>query len=102
METIDSRIKSIRARLERSQLKTVVPYHVPDCVVQTFLTRKMLSRVLNGQTGISPEIALCSEWRLGEERGGEALLWLVKQSAYDVWQAAQCFKTTSMRVQSAP
>lgn len=62
----------------------------------------MLSRVLNGQTGISPEIAFCIEWRLREDRGGLARLWLVKQSAFDVWQGAQRFKTTSMRVQSAP
>ena len=39
---------------------------------------------------------------LGVERGGEARLWLAEQSAYDVWQAQQRFKSAPMQVQPAP
>jgi plasmid maintenance system antidote protein VapI len=58
--------------------------------------------VLNGRAAISPEMALRIEAWLGVERGGEARQWLAEQSAYDVWQAAQRFKTAPMHVQPAP
>ena len=60
------------------------------------------SRVLNGRTAIWPEMALCIETWLGMARGGEARLWLAEQSAFDVWQAKQRFKTVRMPVQAAP
>lgn len=47
-------------------------------------------------------MALRIEAWLGVTRGGEARLWLAEQSAYDVWQAAQKFKTQTMQVQPAP
>lgn len=59
-------------------------------------------RVQNGRTAIFPEMALRIEARLGVERGGEARLWLAEQSACDVWQVEQQFKTAPMHVQPAP
>ena len=47
-------------------------------------------------------MALRIEAWLGVARGGEARLWLAEQSAYDVWQAKQRFKTVPMHVQAAP
>ena len=47
-------------------------------------------------------MALRIEAWLGVERGGDARLWLVEQSAYDLWQAEQRFKTTPLRVKPAP
>ena len=61
-----------------------------------------LSRVVNGRAAISAEMALRIEAWLGLARGGEARLWLAEQNAYDVWQAAEKFKTTPMHVQPAP
>jgi addiction module HigA family antidote len=75
---------------------------VTDAAVQLGVSRVALSRVLNGRAAISPDMALRIEAWLGVDRGGEARLWLAEQSAYDMWQAAQKFKTNPMRVQVAP
>jgi antitoxin HigA-1 len=75
---------------------------VTDAATQLGVSRVALSRVLNGRAAISPEMALRIEAWLGVARGGEARLWLAEQSAYDMWQAAQRFKSAPMRVQFAP
>ena len=75
---------------------------VTEAAQQLDVARVTLSRVLNGRAAISPEMALRIEAWLGVERGGEARLWLAEQSAYDVWQAEQRFKTAPMHVQPAP
>ena len=69
---------------------------------QLNVSRVALSRMLNGRAAISPEMALRLEAWLGAERGGDARVWLAEQNAYDMWQAAQRFKKTPMRVQPAP
>ena len=75
---------------------------VTNAAQQLGVARVTLSRVLNGRAAISPEMALRIEAWLGVKRGGEARLWLAEQSAYDVWQAKQRFKTSPMHVQPAP
>ena len=75
---------------------------VNQAAQQLDVSRVALSRVLNGRAAVSPERALRIEAWLGPERGGDARVWLAQQSAYDVWQAQQRFKTTPMRVQPAP
>lgn len=49
------------------------------------VTRKTLSELLNGHSGISPEMAL----RLEKAFGSTAETWLRLQIAYDLWQAQQ-------------
>ena len=50
------------------------------------ITRVALSRIINGKTGISPEMAL----RLDEAlRLFKAETWLKMQLEYDLWQAEQ-------------
>ena len=49
------------------------------------VTRKALSELLNGHSGISPEMAL----RLEKAFGSTAETWLRMQVAYDLWQAEQ-------------
>lgn len=46
------------------------------------ITRHMLSRILNGQAGISSEMAV----RLEKAFGGTAKSWLALQQAYDLAQ----------------
>ena len=75
---------------------------VTQAAAQLDVSRVALSRVLNGRAAILPEMALRIEPWLGVARGGEARLWLAEQSAYDVWQAKQRFKTVPMHVQAAP
>ena len=47
------------------------------------VSRKTLSSILNGRTGISPEMAL----RLSIAFGTTAESWLAQQVQYDLWQA---------------
>ncbi len=75
---------------------------VTEAANQLGVSRVALSRLLNGRAAISPDMALRIEAWLGVERGGEALLWLAGQSAYDVNQAAERFKSSPMQVQPAP
>lgn len=75
---------------------------VTQAAEQLDVSRVALSRVLNGRAAISPEMALRLEAWLGSDRGGDARVWLAQQSAYDVWQAEQRFKTKPMHVQPAP
>ncbi len=49
------------------------------------VTRATLSRVLNGSSGISAEMAL----RLSEALGTSPQLWIGMQAEYDLWEAQQ-------------
>lgn len=72
---------------------------VTAAAAQLGVTRVALSRVLNGHTAISPEMALRIEKWLGVENGGRADLWLTEQASYDLVQARKSFKS---RVKRAP
>ena len=48
-------------------------------------TRKNLSEIVNGKTGISPEMAL----KLSKALKTSPELWLNMQQAYDLWQVKQ-------------
>ncbi|MBB1074715.1 HigA family addiction module antidote protein [Rhodoferax sp. 4810] len=56
---------------------------------QLGVSRTVLSRILRGRTGISPDMARRIEAWLGIERGGRADIWLGMQMDYDLWQARQ-------------
>lgn len=49
------------------------------------MSRKTLSGILNGRTGISPEMAV----RLSLAFGTSAESWLQQQARYDLWRAEQ-------------
>ena len=49
------------------------------------VSRKTLSAILNGRTGISPEMAI----RLSIAFDTSAESWLNQQTQYDLWQARQ-------------
>jgi addiction module HigA family antidote len=49
------------------------------------VSRKALSELLNGRSGVSPEMAI----RLSKAFGGSAESWLRQQMLYDLWQAQQ-------------
>lgn len=49
------------------------------------VTRKTLSMILNGRSGISPEMAL----RLAQAFDTTAESWLLQQMHYDLWRAEQ-------------
>jgi len=60
---------------------------VTETAKQLGVTRVALSRVLNGHSSISPEMALKIEDWLGIERGGQAEMWAGMQLDYNMWQA---------------
>ena len=49
------------------------------------VSRKALSELLNGHSGISPEMAI----RLAKAFGGSAESWMRQQMQYDLWRAQQ-------------
>ncbi len=71
---------------------------VTEAAAQLGVARPSLSRVLNGRTAISPEMALRLEKWLGAENGGRADLWLAEQSTYDLWQARNKFNADQISV----
>jgi antitoxin HigA-1 len=52
-----------------------------------------LNRVLKGQSGVSPEMAL----RLSKAVGRSAESWLAMQHAYDLWQARKVVKLGAVK-----
>ena len=86
----------------RDDVLPALGLNVTQAAQQLDVSRVALSRVLNGRAAVSPEMALRIEAWLGVERGGDARVWMGEQSAYDVWQAAQRFKKSPMKVQPAP
>ncbi len=54
-----------------------------ELAVSLGVSPSTLNRVLNGASGISPEMAL----RLSKVLGRSAESWLVMQTNYDLWQA---------------
>lgn len=49
------------------------------------VSRNSLSRVINGQAGISPDMAI----RLQKAFGGNAVVWVRMQASYDIAQAME-------------
>jgi addiction module HigA family antidote len=72
---------------------------VTAAAAQLGVTHATLSRVLNGHTAISPEMALRLEGWLGVENGGRADTWIAQQAAYDLWKARQAGTPTVQRAQ---
>jgi antitoxin HigA-1 len=60
------------------------------------VTRKALSELLNGHSGVSPEMAI----RLSKAFGGTAETWFGLQMQYDLWQAEQ--RADSIKVRRFP
>ena len=61
------------------------------------VTRVALSRILNGNAGISAEMAL----RLADALGTSPELWAGMQSQYDLWQAAKKRRRKVVRLVAA-
>jgi len=61
---------------------------VTEAAAQLGVSRVTLSRLINGQSGISAEMARRLElWLGGPDNGPSAESWLRMQSDYDLWQA---------------
>ncbi len=56
------------------------------------VARSTFSRLLNGISGISPEMAV----RLSSVLGGSAESWLTLQESYDLWRARQSIDTKNL------
>jgi len=60
------------------------------------VTRKALSELMNGHSGVSPEMAI----RLSKAFGGSPEIWLRLQLQYDLWQAEK--RTENIQVTRFP
>ena len=58
---------------------------VSDTAKALNVTRQNLSGIVNGNTGISPDMAL----RLGKAFNTDSEMWLNMQKNYDLWKAEQ-------------
>ena len=65
---------------------------VTDAAEALGVSRKTLSSILNGRSGISPEMAI----RLGKAFDTSAESWLNQQVQYDLWEAER--KSRKVRV----
>jgi addiction module HigA family antidote len=79
----------------RDDILPTLNLHVAEAAAQLHVSRKTLSRVLNGRASVSPNMALRIERWLGRGHGGAAEVWLAQQSAYDLWQARVAAKASS-------
>ena len=66
---------------------------VTDAARSLGVSRKALSSVLNGRTGISPEMAV----RLSIAFDTSAESWLTQQLQYDLWHAEKSRKSLRVR-----
>ncbi len=57
------------------------------------VSRKNLSSIVNGHTGISPEMAL----RLAKALNTTPEFWMKLEEQYDLWQAKQTLDTENVR-----
>jgi addiction module HigA family antidote len=63
---------------------------VTEAARQLGVSRVTLSRLINGQAGISADMARRLEaWLGGPKRGPSAESWLRMQADYDLWKAMQ-------------
>ncbi|MDR1327401.1 MAG: HigA family addiction module antidote protein [Heliobacteriaceae bacterium] len=60
-------------------------FTVSEFALKIGTSRKNLSEIVNGKTGISPEMAL----KLSKALGTSAEIWLRMQVQYDLWHAKQ-------------
>lgn len=60
-------------------------FTISEFALRIGTSRKNLSEIVNGKTGISAEMAL----KLSKVLGTSAQLWLNMQQAYDLWHAKQ-------------
>lgn len=60
-------------------------FSISEFALKLGTSRKNLSEIVNGKTGISPEMAL----KLLKALKTSAKLWLNLQLSYDLWQAKQ-------------
>ena len=70
------------------QIKTAldaVEMNITEGAIHLGVARHTLSRVINGQAGISPEMAI----RLAKAFGRSADIWVRMQAAYDLAQAME-------------
>ena len=61
---------------------------------QLDVSASTLNRILKGQSGISPEMAL----RLSKSLGRTPESWLLLQNSYDLWQASQKLNLDNVKV----
>ena len=86
----------------RDDILPALGLSVTAAAKQLAVSRATLSRVINGQAAIKPEMALRIEAWLGIERGGDARVWMTMQNAYDLWHVKSRITEIVKKVKPAP
>jgi addiction module HigA family antidote len=74
----------------REDILPALEITVTEAARQLGVSRVTLSRLINGQSGVSADMARRLEaWLGGPKRGPSAESWLRMQTDYDLWQANQ-------------
>ncbi len=73
----------------REDILPALGLNVTQSAAQLRVTCAAVSRVSNGHTAISSEVALRLEGWLGVKSGGRADVWVAQQAAYALWQACK-------------
>ena len=86
----------------REDILPALELSVTEAAKQLGVARVTLSRLINGQSGISADMARRLEaWLGGPKRGPSAESWLRMQADYDLWQAMQKPAPKVVRAQTA-
>lgn len=80
----------------RHDVLTPLNLSVAEAARRLGVSRTSLSRTLNGNTAISPDLAL----RLEKAGASTALTWLRMQADYELWQAKQRAQPTVRPLQA--
>lgn len=74
----------------REDVLATLGLSVTEAAQQLGVARVTLSRLINGQAGISADMARRLEaWLGGPKKGPSAESWMRMQASYDLWQAMQ-------------
>jgi len=79
----------------RDGVFTATGISVTDFAKRIGVTRVALSRVLNGKSGISADMAV----RLAAALGGSAEIWLHMQANHELWQPEKALKREVAKIE---
>jgi addiction module HigA family antidote len=82
----------------REDVLPALKISVSEAARQLRVSRQTLHRILAGNAGVTPDMAV----RLGKFCGNGPGLWLQMQQAYDLWHAEQRLADELAKIPTAP
>lgn len=79
--------------IQRTYIEPFASLSANKVADQLGVAHSTFNRLINGNSGVSPEMAV----RLSEVLGGSAESWLTLQESYDLWKARQTVDTSALK-----